>query len=204
MSNDDIDKDLINEDFDSEAEEHSFLEVSASEVEESLFHAEISWSPEQWPFEEGFDKRFSQALGVFQKFLLTGHKDFKGLGDKDIESLFVHISLCDDEKMRDLNRTHRNKDKTTDVLSFPLYEDIRSGEEMIFQELEFGDIIISVPVMAKQAKEFKVSVEGEFFHLLTHGLLHLCGYDHEISEEEEKLMEAHEQYLIKVIYESIY
>ncbi len=195
---------MSNDDIDNNSEEHSFLEASASQVEESLFHAEISWSVDQWPFEEGFEKRFSQALGVFQNFMLTGHKDFKGLGDKDIDSFFVHISLCDDEKMRDLNRTHRNKDKSTDVLSFPLYDNIRSGEEMIFQELEFGDIIISVPVMTKQAHEFKVSVEGEFFHLLTHGLLHLCGYDHEISEEEEKVMEAHEQHLIKEIYELIY
>lgn len=112
--------------------------------------------------------------------------------------------LCQDERMIELNRDFRGKDKTTDVLSFALFENLRSGEEMIFPgqgEIELGDIFISAPVLAKQAEEYKLSLLGEFHHLLTHGFLHLCGFDHEISDAEEKVMEAHEKRIIDSIYD---
>ncbi|MAF78511.1 MAG: rRNA maturation RNase YbeY [Halobacteriovoraceae bacterium] len=196
MSNDDL------------SDNENFLELQATGVDPSLFQAELTWNiaSDEWPFEKGFEKKFNLALGVLQRFICEGHKDFPALKttENSLESLFLHISLCDDEQMIELNRTHRNKDKTTDVLSFPLYDELRSGKEMIFSELEFGDIIISLPVMKKQAVEFNVSPEGEFFHLVTHGFLHLCGYDHELSEKEEELMEYHEQRIIKEIYDLIY
>ncbi len=187
-------------------DEGNFIEVSAKGVEEVIFNAEVTWSDDEvkWPFEKGFEDKLSLALGVYQNFIQKGYEDFPSFSQKNLEGMFLHISLIDDEQMREINHTHRNKDKTTDVLSFPLFESLRSGEEMIFGELEFGDIIISVPVMNKQAIEFEVTPEGEFFHLLTHGFLHLCGYDHEISDEEEKIMESHEQRLINEIYSLIY
>lgn len=181
-----------------------FLEVTADGVEFSIFHCELNWEGIEFPFDEDFESRLALCLGVFQRFFIEGHGDFHGRKEKGLSSLSLPISLVDDDKMREINKTHRDKDKTTDVLSFPLYENLRSNAEMIFEELEFGDILISVPVMINQAKEFDVSPEGEFFHLLTHGFLHLCGYDHEISDEEEKLMEGHEQRLIKEIYDLIY
>ena len=187
-----------------ESENDNFIELSASGVKESLLNCEVTWDEIQWPFDDGFNEKLSSALGVFQNFIENGHQDFPSFADKELEGMFLHISLVNDEQMQEINRTHRNKDKTTDVLSFPLFDSLRSGEEMIFGELEFGDIIISVPVMNKQAIEFDVTPEGEFFHLLTHGFLHLCGYDHEISEEEEKLMESHEQRIINEIYSLIY
>lgn len=186
------------------AEADFFLEVTADGVELPIFHCELNWEGIEFPFDEDFESRLALCLGVFQRFFIEGHGDFHGRKEKGISSLSLPISLVDDERMREINKTHRDKDKTTDVLSFPLYDNLRLDTEMIFDELEFGDILISVPVMMNQAKEFDVSPEGEFFHLLTHGFLHLCGYDHEISDVEEKLMEAHEQRLIKEIYDLIY
>ncbi len=188
----------------SNEEAQCFLEVTAEGVSDPIFHSELNWSVDDFPFDSGFEKRLALCLGVFQNFFLEGHDDFPAMKGKGLNALSLPISLVDDEQMREINKNHRDKDKTTDVLSFPLYESLRSGEEMIFEELEFGDIIISVPVMQKQATEFEVTPEGEFFHLLTHGFLHLCGYDHELSPEEEKLMETHEQRLIKKIYDLIY
>jgi len=182
-----------------------FKEISSSN-ESSLFRCELSWSVIKWPFLEGFEERLAKALEVYEDFFIHGREDFNGYEKENLTSLFLHVSLVDDEQMRELNHTHRNKDKTTDVLSFPLFESLRNGitdDEFIFEEVEFGDIIISVPVMEKQAEEFKVSLEGEFFHLLTHGFLHLLGYDHELSDEEEALMEGHEKFIIDEIYSSI-
>lgn len=106
--------------------------------------------------------------------------------------------------MKRLNSVFRQKDKTTDVLTLALYENIRGGEEFLLNELELGDILISGPVMKKQAKEYNVTVEQEFFHLLIHGFLHLLGFDHEISQKEEELMQKLEKKLIDKIYKEIY
>jgi len=188
---------MANDDFN--VDDH-FFEVSASGVGQSILQAEVSWAIPDFPFGADFEKKLSKCLGVYQDFFLEGYEDFPSRMDKGIKGITLPISLVNDERMREINRDHRNKDKTTDVLSFPMYENLRLVTEMIFEELQCGDIVISVPVMLKQAQEFNITAEGEFFHLLTHGFLHLCGYDHEISEEEEKLMEGHEQRLIKKIY----
>ncbi|MFT6633214.1 MAG: putative rRNA maturation factor [Bacteriovoracaceae bacterium] len=115
-------------------------------------------------------------------------------------SLNLNITICDDETIKDLNRNHRNKDKVTDVLSFPLQESIRSGDfDKFSPEIELGDLYICESICTEQATEFKLSFQEEFIHLSTHGFLHLSGYDHEISVEEEKIMEKFEEKIIKNI-----
>jgi len=109
------------------------------------------------------------------------------------KSLEVSLLLCGDTKMRALNDQYRKKDKTTDVLSFPSYENLRSQTKIDEASLYLGDIAISFPVLKKQAKKFKIRLSDEFIHLFLHGLIHLCGYDHEISDAEEKLMQKWEK-----------
>jgi probable rRNA maturation factor len=101
---------------------------------------------------------------------------YEYLTDKDIE-----LILTTDEEIRELNKTHRNKDKATDVLSFPL-------EEM--PGMPLGSIIISIDTAKKGAKEFGHSVEDEIKLLFIHGLLHLLGYDHETDNGEMREKEA--------------
>lgn len=109
----------------------------------------------------------------------------------------VSITLCSSEKIIELNSQYRNKNKETDVLSFPVQENIRGGEVDNFSpELELGDIYICEDVCLKQAREFKLEFREEFIHLAVHGFLHLCGFDHEISSSEEELMEELEKKLI--------
>ncbi len=103
----------------------------------------------------------------------------------------VSLLICGDKKIRKLNHEFRNKDKATDVLSFPSQEGLRkmsADEDVVF----LGDLAISVPTARRQAKEFNISVWDEFIHLYFHGLLHLMGYDHDISAIEEKLMQKWE------------
>jgi probable rRNA maturation factor len=155
------------------------------------------------PFKKGFEQRLESAAKGLSWFLKSSKQN--GFSDKySIKPFYsFNVTLCGDHKMRALNNQFRYKDKTTDVLTLALYEDLRSGEEFIFQEVELGDIFISSPVMEKQAKEFKVSVENEFFHLMVHGFLHLLGFDHEISQAEEKLMESYESLIIKKIHSNL-
>ncbi len=102
----------------------------------------------------------------------------------------VSVVFTDNEKIRELNREHRNKDSATDVLSFPMY-DFRNGEEILDGETaELGDIVISLERAGEQAEEFGHSFKREVAFLTVHSVLHLLGYDHELSEEDEKEMFA--------------
>jgi len=100
---------------------------------------------------------------------------YEYLTDKDIE-----LILTNDEEIRELNKLHRNKDKATDVLSFPL-ENIPG--------MPLGSIVISVDTAKKGAIEFGHSVEDEIKLLFIHGLLHLLGYDHEVDNGEMRKKE---------------
>lgn len=103
--------------------------------------------------------------------------------EKVKESIFT-IIFIDDEKMQELNKTYRNMDRTTDVLSFA-YED---NEYMDYKMRHLGEIFISIPKMQSQAQEYGHSEERELSFLTVHGLLHLLGYDHTKGIKEEKEM----------------
>lgn len=92
---------------------------------------------------------------------------------------FLTVAFVSDKKMRELNKNFRGKDSTTDVLSFNFEPD-----EFDADENNLGDIVISVEQAAKQALENNLEFETEIKQLILHGILHLCGYDHETDEGE--------------------
>ncbi len=114
----------------------------------------------------------------------------------------VEIELCivDSEEIRELNLQSRGIDKKTDVLSFPtleLFEEEFEVDEFPFDinpetgNLMLGTIIICEEVMKSQSEEYGTG-EREFLYLLTHGTMHLLGYDH-MEEEEKSRMRAEEE-----------
>lgn len=113
------------------------------------------------------------------------------------QSLSLSLLVCGDSRMRKINKEFRGKDKVTDVLSFPAHENLRKNM-VKDSELFLGDIAISLPQAKRQAKEFKIGTFDEFIHLFFHGLLHLMGYDHEISGKEEKLMQKWEDLALEI------
>lgn len=108
----------------------------------------------------------------------------------------IHVSLllCGDAKIKKINRNFRQKDKVTDVLSFPSADDLLKNwkKETVNGELFLGDLAICIPQAKRQAKEFNIGFWDEFVHLFFHGLLHLWGYDHERSLKDEKIMQKWE------------
>ena len=100
-----------------------------------------------------------------------------------VDNASFSIIFISDEKMHEMNLECRGIDRTTDVLSFAL-EDVDNikGDVRIL-----GDIFISIPKMRAQAKEYEHSERRELSFLTCHGLLHLLGYDHTKSLEEEKI-----------------
>lgn len=98
----------------------------------------------------------------------------------------ISLLLTDDETIRQLNKEYRNKDKSTDVLSFPMED-----------EIMLGDIAISVDTAKRQAEEAEINLDRETAFLFIHGLLHLLGYDHETSQEDEAEMFALQEKILK-------
>jgi len=97
----------------------------------------------------------------------------------------VSLLLCDNAAIQAMNAQWRNKNMVTDVLSFPLLEEIGKWSELPGDELLLGDIVISTERAAEQAREYGHSLERELLYLFTHGLLHLLGYNHQ--EKQDKL-----------------
>ena len=111
------------------------------------------------------------------------------LAEEEInEDAQVSVTLVDNEAIREINREHRDIDRATDVLSFPLGDEDSFDTDPETGAKLLGDIVISLERAAEQAKEFGHSFYREVAFLITHSLFHLLGYDHVDSEEDEKLM----------------
>ncbi|WP_439647759.1 rRNA maturation RNase YbeY [Collibacillus ludicampi] len=121
------------------------------------------------------------------------------------ETVDVAVTIVDDETIRELNRTYRNKDASTDVLSFAMNESIEDEPDIVYDDLEdeieeqpLGDIVISLPTAIRQAEEYGHSLERELAFLAIHGFLHLLGYDH-MNEEDEKEMFSRQRAILEQI-----
>ncbi len=101
----------------------------------------------------------------------------------------LSVLLTDDEEIRRLNRSFRGKDSPTDVLSFPM-------NEMVGGRRILGDVVISVDTAKRQAEERGESLQLTLCRLLIHGVLHLLGYDHERSPEEEEMFRRMEELIL--------
>ncbi len=113
----------------------------------------------------------------------------------------LSIRLVDDAEMSWLNEQYRHKSGPTNVLSFPLTDDADNQLSQVAIR-ELGDIVISVDTAMREAKEFHQSLHDRLTWLITHGLLHLLGYDHERSEAEAIHMHEKEQQLINKLHHS--
>ena len=118
--------------------------------------------------------------------------EYEGYND----SYEVSVSFVDDEQIHKLNLEHRNIDRSTDVLSFPLGE---SGKYDIDHETGaylLGDIVISLETACRQAEIYDHSLEREVGFLTVHSMLHLIGYDHEESTLQERIMREKEEAIL--------
>ncbi len=99
----------------------------------------------------------------------------------------VSVTLCDADYIKNLNKTYRGKDKATDVLSFPIYEDGNFDMNECISGALLGDVVISIPRAREQAGELGNTFLQEIAFLTVHSVLHLLGYDHERSAEDDEM-----------------
>jgi len=128
----------------------------------------------------------------FEEILVEAIKELK-LASRKIEA---SVNLVGEAKIKELNKKHRNKNKVTDVLSFPMTEKLET-QNAKFEIRDLGDIFICLSFAKKQAKSENVSIEKELARLTVHGFLHLLGYDHERSKKDEVEMFRLENKILK-------
>lgn len=124
------------------------------------------------------DMPVTQALRGLIRRAVNGALRYEGF-EKDAE---VSVTLVTAEGIKELNAEYRDKDAVTDVLSFPIFDDM--DDEMAI----LGDIVLCLSRAEEQAKEYGHSFEREVAFLTVHSALHLLGYDHESGEEDEREM----------------
>lgn len=103
----------------------------------------------------------------------------------------MSIHCIGDARMRTLNRLHRGKDYTTDVLSFSVQEGEYMGDSY-----DLGDVFINPRQIERQAKRFRISSGEEFTRILIHSILHLLGHDH-VKKKDAKLMFSLQEYYVE-------
>ncbi len=113
----------------------------------------------------------------------------------------VSVTFTDNEGIHALNKQYRNVDRPTDVLSFPLMDFSGESDEPVADEpvVSLGDIVLSLERAREQAEEYGHSFEREVAFLTVHSMLHLLGYDHETSEQDECDMRARQSKIMDIL-----
>lgn len=111
--------------------------------------------------------------------------------------VYLSVAVVDNERIQEINRDFRGKDMPTDVISFAYHE---TEDYDIGPYDTLGDIVISIDRVAEQAGDYGHSITREFYYVLTHGLLHLLGYDHIEDEDKAEMRIREEEILNKYGY----
>lgn len=115
--------------------------------------------------------------------------------------LSIDFVFCGDEFIHKINKEYRGKDKPTDVISFALFCDDEG--KIITDEINLGEIIVSVDTAKKQAQENNHSLETEIYYLISHGILHLLGFDHTTNEEYNFMVASQNSVIKELGYDKI-
>ena len=107
----------------------------------------------------------------------------------------LSLALIGNAEMRQLNAKYRHKDYPTDVLSFPVANDLPAGSQLL------GDVVISIDKAVEQARERQRTLDQEVVTLLVHGIVHLLGYDHERSAKDARIMTRKEKKIARQLCE---
>jgi probable rRNA maturation factor len=133
------------------------------------------------------DPKYKKIIHSLEK---TAHAtlSFLDMPDGDLTLVFT-----DDKRVQELNKKFAGIDHSTDVLSFPEGEpDVETGK------IYYGDVVISIPTAERQAKEAGHSLKDELTLLITHGTLHLLGFEHEEENDRRKMWSVQDEILAQL------
>jgi len=124
------------------------------------------------------------------------------LNDINIRKVYLGIGIVSQDEIQKLNKEHRDVDRPTDVLSFPMFteEEFKKLDDVYLdeEELSIGDIVLCLDIIEKQAVEYGTGFNREMLYMITHGICHLLGYDHIEESDKVKMRELEEKILAKI------
>ena len=151
---------------------------------------------------KGLSVNEKKAIDVARKILdvyLEEEHIFKDscLFGYEFDCISFDILYCDNEKTHQINKEYRNKDYAADIITFAIFAD--SEEKFVFdKEINLGEMIISLDKVEANAKEKQSGFEDELYFLISHGIMHLLGFDHQTEEDYNFIMKAQTSALKKL------
>lgn len=134
---------------------------------------------ESWEVDE---KRFIDIAKKILKFYLSEVQEQSYLNGFDYDTISFDFLYCDSKKTHEINREYREKDYPADIITFAIFAD--SEEKFIFDgEINLGEVIIALDKVIEEAEKKGVTKEHELAFLISHGILHLLGFDHQTEAE---------------------
>ena len=139
------------------------------------------------------------------KFFISTLSEQSCLKDKDYDTITLDILFCDSTKTHELNRDYREKDKPADIITFAIFAD--DDNHFIFDgDINLGEIIIALDKVIEGVNRdvsLSKNKEQELFFLISHGLMHLLGFDHQDEEEYNFVIKEQRKALESINYDKI-
>lgn len=145
------------------------------------------------------EKKAISAAKKILKFYLENEKifDLSCLKEQKFNTISFDILYANNEKTHEINREYRQKDYPADIITFAIFAD--SEEKFVFDgEINLGEIIISLEKTEANANEKGIPFEAELYFLISHGIMHLLGFEHDTNEGYNFIIEAQTSALKKV------
>ncbi len=140
-----------------------------------------------WELDE---RKFIQIARNILKFYLKQPEISENccLSGEDFDTISFDFLYCDSKKTHEINREYREKDYPADIITFAIFAD--SEEKFIFDgEINLGEVIIALDKVREEAGKKNVTAEYELAFLISHGILHLLGFDHQTMEDYNFVIE---------------
>ncbi len=150
------------------------------------------------------EKKFLDTAKKILKFYLSLPDVYKSscLFDFEYNTISFDFLYCDSVKTHEINREYRNKNYPADIITFAIFAD--SSEKFIFDgEINLGEVIIAMDKVIEEADKKEVSKEYELVFLISHGILHLLGFDHQTEEDYNFVVDLQNKALESMGYDKI-
>ena len=156
---------------------------------------------EQWPVDE---KYFIDIAKKILSYYLSQPQisEFSCLKDYEYDAISFDFLYCDSNKTHQINKEYRNKDYPADIITFAIFAD--SDDKFVFDgEVNLGEVIIALDKVIEEAEKKNISREYELSFLISHGILHLLGFDHQTEEDYNFVIDMQNKALESIYYDKI-
>ena len=128
------------------------------------------------------EKKFIDIAKKVLRFYMSEILEASCLNDEDFDTISFDFLYCDSVKTHEINREYRNKDYPADIITFAIFAD--SEEKFIFDgEINLGEVIIALDKVQEEADKKGTTFDYELAFLISHGIMHLLGFDHQTEED---------------------